>query len=290
MDRISPPHLDHGRLWRGFDFCYPVVSRRSRGLSLGVNISPGRACNFGCVYCEVDRTRPPGRTDFDLDQMEGEMGALLDLAVSGRLFGMRPFCFAEEGQRRLNDIAFSGDGEPTASPDFAPAVARLAGLKGGLGLGEVKLVLITNATRLQEPDVVAGIDALMENNGEIWAKLDAGTEAHYRAVNRSGVPLDRITENLASAGRRWPIKIQTMFLEWRGAAPSEGELGAYLGRLGRLLGAGARLAGLQLYTVARPAPEPGARPLPAATMDEIAKYVAGGLPGVPVDVFYGCPP
>jgi pyruvate-formate lyase-activating enzyme len=254
---------------------------------LGVNVNPDKVCNFDCVYCEVDRTRTPKRKDVDLDRMEYEMRALLDLAISGGLYGAHPLLSAEEGQSRLNDIAFSGDGEPTASPAFAPAAARIADLKRSHRLDGVKLVLITNASRLQSRGVVDGIDGLMECGGEIWAKLDAGDEAQYRALNRSDVPLADIVGNLAFAGRRWPIKIQTLFLEWQGRGPSEGELAAYLDRLKHLLDAGIKLQGLQLYTVARPTPEPGARPLRAALLDEIAGRVAEAMPNVSVEVFYG---
>jgi wyosine [tRNA(Phe)-imidazoG37] synthetase (radical SAM superfamily) len=278
----APAHLDHSRNWRGFDYCYPVISRRSQGLSLGANINPGGACNFDCVYCEACRSRPPGRGDVDLDRMEREMAALLDLAASGGIFRA-----AKGGQPRLNDMALSGDGEPTAAPEFPAAVSRLAGLRRARGLKDVKLVLITNSTMLQEPAVVGGVDELMDNGGEVWAKLDSGTEAGYRAINRSKVPPDRIAANLAFAGKRWPIVIQTMFLEWAGAAPSGAELRAYLDAVKGLVDAGVSLRALHVYTVARPTPEPGARPLPRAAMDEIAKLVADGLPGVSVETFYG---
>jgi wyosine [tRNA(Phe)-imidazoG37] synthetase (radical SAM superfamily) len=273
--------LDHSRDWRGFYYCYPVISRRSRGVSLGVNINPGGDCNFDCVYCEVGRPHGGGGADnidnIDLGRLEGEMSALLDLAASGGLFGTA----------RLNDMAFSGDGEPTAAPGFPAVVSRLAGLRRARGLMDVKIVLITNSTMLREPAVVGGIDEMMENGGEIWAKLASGTEARHRAISRSAVPLGDILENLAFAGKRWPIVIQTMLLEWDGAAPTRDEVGAYLGRLRGLVDAGIKLQGLHLYTVARPTPEPGARPLPRAVMDEMAGYIAAGLPGAAVDIFYG---
>jgi hypothetical protein len=47
------------------------------------------------------------------------------------------------------------------------------------------------------------------------------------------------------------------------------------------------LKALQLYTVARPTPEPEARPLPAADLDLLAARIGDGLPGLPVEVFYG---
>jgi wyosine [tRNA(Phe)-imidazoG37] synthetase (radical SAM superfamily) len=286
MSELVQAHLDHRRIWQDFQYAYPVISRRSKGVSLGVNLNPDKICNFDCVYCEVDRTVPGPRPDIDLDQLEREMAALLDLTVSGTLFAVSPFSSARPEQRRLNDIAFSGDGEPTTAREFAGAVARIARLKRERGLDQVKLVLITDSSRLTAPEVIAGLDLMMANQGEIWAKLDAGSEAFYREVNRSKVPFARILDNLAATVRRWPITIQTLFLEWRGQGPGPAEVAAYLDRLREILAQG-RIQGLQLYTVARPTPEPEARPLPAAAMDALAAQVRAGLPDLPVEVFYG---
>jgi len=287
MTGITPAHMDHSRIWRNFDYCYPVISRRSKGVSLGVNINPCRACNFNCVYCEVDHIYPVKRKDLDLDQLEDEMKILLDLALSGELFKTHPFSAAKKELLRLNDIAFSGDGEPTTAEEFPESVVRMARLKGQLSLSNVKLVLITNATRLKDNDVVSAIDTLMANNGEIWAKLDAGTESYYQTINRSAVSLDQIIENLEFAGKRWPIIIQTLFLEWAGSGPSSHEINSYIDRLKYLLDSGIRLQGLQLHTVARPTPEVEARPLPPVILDEITNNITKELPNISVDVFYG---
>ena len=287
MERLVKAHLDHRRLWQAFDYCYPVISRRSKGVSLGVNLNPDKICNFDCVYCEVDRVNPPRRRDVDLDQIQDEMAALLDLTLSGELFTFPPFDSARPDQRRLNDLAFSGDGEPTTAREFPEAVARLARLKTERGLDNVKLVLITDSSRLQAPDVIQGLETLMANNGEIWAKLDAGTESYYREINRSKIPFARILENLLSAGRRWPITIQTLFLQWNGQGPSAGELEAYQACLQALVEGGASLQGLHLYTVARPTPEAAARPLAAPVLDAIAANLSTAFPRIPVEVFYG---
>jgi len=61
---------------------------------------------------------------------------------------------------------------------------------------------------------------------------------------------------------------------------------AYIGRLRTIMAQG-RIQGVQLYTVARPTPEPEARPLTAAAMDDLARRVRAGLPDLPVEVFYG---
>jgi len=286
MSALVKAHLDHRRSWCDFDYCYPVISRRSKGVSLGVDLNPDKVCNFHCVYCEVDRTEAARRKDVDLDQLEGEMAALLDLVASGQLFANFPFSSAKPEHRRLNDIAFSGNGEPTTSKAFPACVERLAALKRARGLDGVKLVLITNATRLQDPEVVKAIDLLMASGGEIWAKLDAGTEEAYRTFNRSAVPFARILENLAFAAGRWPLFIQTLFQEWQGRGPAEAELTAYIERIRELRGAGT-LLGLQVYTVARPTPETASRPLGSAAMDALAERLRAELPDLPVEVFYG---
>jgi len=287
MTDLIKAHLDHRRVWRDFDYCYPVISRRSRGVSLGVNLNPDKVCNFDCVYCEVDRLSPPKRKDLDLDLLDQELGLLLDLATSGEIYGIPPFDSARPEQRRLNDIAFSGDGEPTTAREFAEVISRVASLKAQRGLDLVKLVLITDSSRLQAPEVVKGLETLMANRGEVWAKLDAGTEAYYREICRSQIPFERILDNLLVTARRWPILIQTLFLQWKGQGPSPAEFEAYCGRLEHLVAQGGQLQAIQLYTVARPTPEPEARPLGRLEMDALAASLRERLPGLPVEVFYG---
>ncbi len=287
MSDLVKAHLDHRRIWQDFDYCYPVISRRSKGVSLGVNLNPDKVCNFDCVYCEVDRKTPAKRRDIDLDQMGREMETLLQLTQEGTLFRVTPFDSARPDQRRLNDIAFSGDGEPTTAREFPEAVARMAELLEARGLRDVKLVLITDSSRLQAPEILLGLERMMAWNGEIWAKLDAGTEAHYRAIDRSAIPFPRILDNLLATARRWPLTIQTLFLEWEGKGPSEAEVSAYVARLREILAQGGHLKEIQLYTVARPTPEPGARPLRAPALEACAQAIRKGLPEVPVEVFHG---
>ena len=43
----------HSRnLFQDNRFVYAVVSRRSGGVSIGVNLNPDKYCNFDCVYCQ----------------------------------------------------------------------------------------------------------------------------------------------------------------------------------------------------------------------------------------------
>lgn len=286
-------HLDHRRIWKDFIYAYPVISRRSRGASLGINLNPDKVCNFDCVYCEVDRVAPPRKRDVDLVQLEQEVENLLDLIICGELFDIPPFDSARPDQRRLNDLAFSGDGEPTLCPLFPEVVDSMNRLLEKNGLSDVKLVLITNATRLQDPKVQAGLEKMMspqgsrEARGEIWAKMDAGTQTHYQAVNRSGVKFERILDNLLATSRRWPLIIQTLLFEWEGQAPTQPEMEAYFENIDHLLREGGHLKGVQLYTIARPTPEAAAKPLSAGVMDHWAHQMQSQFPDLHLDVFYG---
>src|SRR5580765_5198757 len=110
---VAPLHTQHPRRFETNRFVYPVVSRRSEGISVGVNLNPDKVCNFDCIYCQVDRTTQSETPFVGTQQLLEELEATLRLAASGELFDHPPFQNTPPRFRRLNDIAFSGDGEPT---------------------------------------------------------------------------------------------------------------------------------------------------------------------------------
>ncbi|QEH37890.1 Radical SAM superfamily protein [Aquisphaera giovannonii] len=281
-----PPHRDHARLFRGNRYVYPVLSRRSRGISVGINLNPDKACNFDCVYCQVDRNVAPAVREVDRPRLLAELDGTLELVRTGRLFEDPRFASVPGPLRRLNDIAFSGDGEPTTYPAFGPVVRDVAELKRRRGLGAVKLVLITNATMFDRPAVAEALATLDENRGEIWAKLDAGTEAFYRRVGRTSIPFRRVLGNLRRAALRRPIVIQSLFMTIDGEGPAPDELDAYARRLEEILEGGGRIAEVQVYTVARPPAEGSVGPLEAAELGRIGARLRERIP-VPVAVFGG---
>src|SRR5438105_9812560 len=99
-------HRDHRRDFENNLYVYAVVSRRSKGVSVGVNLNPDKVCNFDCVYCQVDRTTPPAVGSVDVPRLLDELEATLDLVVSGGLFESDRFRGTPPGLRRLSDIAF----------------------------------------------------------------------------------------------------------------------------------------------------------------------------------------
>src|SRR3954471_23108497 len=79
-------HRDHRRTYADNFYVYAVVSRRSKGVSIGLNLNPDKVCNFDCVYCQVDRTTPGPGKDVDVPRLLEELEGMLDLVASGELF------------------------------------------------------------------------------------------------------------------------------------------------------------------------------------------------------------
>ena len=244
---------DHNRSFQQFHYVYPVISRRSKGLSIGINLNPDKVCNFNCIYCEVDRNHCNHKNSqniLSLDILKQELESLLIAAQNGQLAKDEKFADTGDLTYHIKDIAFSGDGEPTLSLFFPETVEIAVHLKQKFNLTQTKLVLITNATCLHRLNIQDILPYFFKNQGEIWAKLDAGTEDYYRKINQSKVPFVRVLENLKQAAQSFPIYIQTMFLKLNGDVMSSEEILAYCKRL-KWLAAGGNILGIQAYTIAR---------------------------------------
>ena len=236
----------HDRDAAGLVYVYPVLSRRAGGVSIGINLNPNNACNWHCVYCQVPGLVRGKAPPIDLDLLERELeGFLVWLVREGGLEQ-----YAPEGQRRICDIAFSGNGEPTSAREFAQAVERVVDIRARLGLEkDVIIRLITNGSLMAQANVQAGIAALGQAGGEVWFKVDAGTRAEIARTN--GVMLDPrvIARHLASCASLCRTWVQTCLFRWDGAAPDEYAIAAYIDVLET---AGMeKLAGVLLYGIAR---------------------------------------
>ena len=286
------PTQNHPSFYRKQDIVYPVVSRRSGGVSIGINLSPSKKCNFACTYCQVNCHRLLEEADLskvspkiDLDKLDKEVDETVKAVLSGEIFSEERFRETPSEKRVLRDFAFSGDGEPTLSPQFHDAVRLVARKRDDLLHQSVKLVLITNSTTFRNPQTIIGCDELIKRNGEIWAKFDGLNDDVYHNVNRSSIPFGTIIDNLIFASSRWPIKIQTMFLRDAGTIPSHEEITSYIEILDRIVSKGGKIVGLQLYTVARPPMESNISALNQFEMDAIADEVRQGT-GLSTEVFY----
>ncbi len=277
-------HDDHPRSFDDNLYVYAVLSRRARGLSVGINLNPNKACNFGCIYCQVDRTTAPAVQTVDEPRLLGELAAVLDAAAQGRLADRAGREGVPTSLRRVADVAFSGDGEPTSYPRFKELVAEVSRVVRE-HLPGTPLTLITNSTLLHVPRVREAVDLLHAHGGEVWAKLDAGTEGQYRRINDSLVPFARVLDNIREEALRHPLVVQSLFLRLGADGPSDAEIDAWAERLAAVVAAGGRLSAVQVTTVARRPPRPDVGPLPQETLEGIARRARSAVPGVPVEVF-----
>jgi wyosine [tRNA(Phe)-imidazoG37] synthetase (radical SAM superfamily) len=274
----------HPREFAGNVYAYPVISRRSGGVSIGVNLNLDKACNFDCPYCQVDRTVEKPRQAIVVPAIRAELEGMLEACDERGICRLGKFAALPDEAKRLRDIAISGDGEPTMVPEFAAVCAMLADLQASRPELDFKLVLITNSTLLDRKGVQTGIDSLLSRRGEVWAKLDAGTEAWYQRINISKVGLDKIESNLIGLGRRHPFKIQSLFCALDGEMPSDAEIDAYLERLRRIRASGADILEVQLHTLARKPAQASCTPVPAGFLRNLEARIGAEI-AVPARVY-----
>ena len=264
---------DHDRAAARLRYVYPVVSRRAGGVSIGINLNPNCACNWRCVYCQVpDLVRGSG-PEIDLPLLERELCDLLENVLHGDFMERR----VPAGSRRLVDIAFSGNGEPTSSPQLRGAINCVARARAELQLPEpIPVRLITNGSLLARAEVAACVERLGEIGGEVWFKLDSATAEGVWRLNSVRLDPERHLERLRRAAELCPTWIQTCMFAREGKSPSVAEQDAYLACIRRLVGEGVPLLGVLLYELARPSLQPEAHtlgPLPAGWLEHFARRI-----------------
>ncbi len=273
--------FDRPRDLLGNRFVYAVVSSRAGGLSLGVNMNPDRLCNFDCSYCEVDRRSPSPERHLLVDVMAVELRRTI-LAVQQGQLRARPWYQSLPAELlQLRHVALSGDGEPTLAPNFVEAVQSVVRVRA-LG-GFFKIVLLTNGTGLDQPDVLRGLEIFTKSD-EIWIKLDGGTQGFVDKINRPNVPLEKILANILLVGRQRPVVIQSLFPAIHGDEPPFEEIQEYAMRLKELKAGGAQISLVQIYSAARPGVHAEWGHLPLRVLSQIAQAVRQ-IAGLRAEVF-----
>ncbi len=251
-------------------FVYAVISSRARGLALGVNVNPDKACNFNCTYCEVDRRSGLENIKLDVEVMATELRRTLMQVRQGQLLDKPAYKHLPKELLTLRQVALSGDGEPSLADNFREAVEAVVRVRA---LGSFfKIVLITNGTGLDRPAVLEGLQHFT-NSDEIWVKLDGGTQSFLERVNRPDVPLEKILANILLVGRQRPVVIQSLFPALHGEEPSFDEIREYSLRLKELKAGGAQISLVQIYSAARPGNNPEWGHLPLRVLSQIAQTV-----------------
>lgn len=252
---------DHARDSGGMTYVYPVVSRRAGGVSVGINLNPNNACNWRCVYCQVPDLKRGGPPPIDLGRLAAELDRMLDEIITGDFLARR----VAQDQRRLADVAFSGNGEPTSAPEFPAAVElAVAALRRRQLLPGTKLRLITNGSLLDRRAVREGISAIGRVGGETWFKVDAGDSRSIARINGSRVKMESVERRLRSCGELCPTWVQTCLFAFDGTLPADSEVEALVAFLSRCRDS---VRGVFLYGLARPSAQPEAPRLAAAPLE-----------------------
>jgi wyosine [tRNA(Phe)-imidazoG37] synthetase (radical SAM superfamily) len=276
----------HSRSYLNNRFVYPVLSRRSKGISVGINLNPDKICNFDCIYCQVDRRDPPSKDGtVMITEVLEELRELLNSFKDESIYSSPAFMEFSRDRLGLKDIAFSGDGEPSLFPEIFELTQAVIQLKNSLGFSSVKVIMITNATGLLRPETLKAIHALDTDQGKIWAKLDAGTESYFRRVCRTGVSFQKILENILSISQSRELVIQSCFMKIKQEAPTCEEIESYAQRLIDIKNQGGRLELIQIYTVARKPTEEYVEPLDRTQLDQIAEVIRQRC-GLAVEAYY----
>ncbi|MHB1236561.1 MAG: radical SAM protein, partial [Gallionella sp.] len=223
---------NHDRDSAALRYVYPVVSRRAGGVSVGINLNTNNACNWRCIYCQVPGLSRGAAPATDLAVLETELRDFLDELLHGDFMRSR----VPDGARRINDIALSGNGEPTSSAEFARVIELVARVRREVALPEsVKTVLITNGSLLYRSQVRQGLRDIAKLNGEVWFKLDRASKAGMQRINDIRMSVGKVRDNLIAAIACCPTWLQTCWFALDGEAPSHQDEDDYLEFLAALL-------------------------------------------------------
>jgi len=246
----------------------PVRSRRL-GRSLGLNILPTsyKLCSFDCVYCQYGRTSictldSAHRLD-DLPTQD-DFGKALESAL--------------HEHKEIDNITFSGNGEPTLHPQFAEMVDIAKRLKEEY-FPKAKLGILSNSSTVSIDKVR---QALAKLDFRIM-KLDAGGLETFRKINHpcKGVDYKNMLNSLHSLEK---VTLQTMFVDGGIQNTGEREIGEWIERVGQI-----EPINVQIYSLHRPPANSSLREVPVQKLREIAAE-AEQTTGVPVEVIMAASP
>lgn len=246
----------------------PVRSRRL-GRSLGLNVSPlnYKLCSFNCVYCQYGWTTVHTADAADrLNDLPApdDFGEALESAL--------------RQHKEIDNITFSGNGEPTLYPQFEELVDIARQLKEEY-FPEAKLGVLSNSSTVNTEKVRR---ALARLDFRIM-KLDAGTLETFSKINRPcrGSDYGTTLNGLKSLDK---VTLQTMFVDGSIRNTGNQEVSEWMERVGEIQPMNA-----QIYSLHRPPAESSLREVPAERLREIAAQTEEAT-GVAVEVIVAASP
>lgn len=271
MSRLSVKN--HDRDVAGYQYIYPVISRRSGGLSIGINFNTNNACNWRCVYCQVPDLIIGTAPELDFGLLAAELAEFLHDVLQGSFYERFQL---ESDMCVIKDIAISGNGEPTSVRKFTQAIATIIQVVEQAKIAEpFQYVLISNGSLMHKTEVKAGLTLFNQSNGQLWFKLDSGTDVGRELINHAALNKQRQMENLISSAQLCTTWVQTCMLNYAGrddvGLVSEGEQTAYLTLIENVMQQ-VSLQGVMLYSLARRSLQPEASLVTSVTAEQMNHF------------------
>ena len=254
--------VNHDRRIFKSKYIYPVVSRRADGLSIGVNLNTNSACNWQCIYCEVPNLKRGKPEPIDLALLKEELIYWLNQVINKDFLDKHT-----EPGTLLRDIAFSGNGEPTAAKEFGAAVKIVMEQIHSFQLeSTVTVRLITNGSYLDHSSTQKAWNQLENFNREIWFKIDAIDSIESKRINQINISKKSVVSNLKSSIKISPTIIQTCVLKINNELPSMQAINHYIEFLKPFENS---LKAIHLYSLARPTEQQTSNFIERLSYDEL---------------------
>lgn len=246
---------------------YAVHSRRTGGLSIGVDVTPNHACSFRCVYCDVPDLVDRDGSELDTAQLEAELREAFE-AVSDAGWRER----AGVGEAPLASLCLSGRGEPTKQFDLPAAAEVIAKVARDR---VPRFAILTNGIEISGKRSRAALATWADLGGEIWFKLDSATRDGQRNINQVDILLRSMRNALRVAAETCPTWLQTTLFT-RNGEPShdEAERKALVSFVSDQVRSGLPLKGIQLVSANRASAQPEGSDVGPATADQLAQLAA----------------
>ena len=229
----------------------PVPSRRL-GVSLGVDLFPGKTCSYDCVYCQLGRT-----TNKTIQR---------DVYLPAELIIREVKDFLAQLESPVDYITFSGSGEPTLHSQIGPIIGEIKEMTS------IPLAVITNGCLLFMDEVKRDLSEA----DLVIPSLDAVSKTVHETINRpeESLEIDRVIQGLVDFRERFRGQVWIEILFCRGINDDPSEIAKMKEVLERI-----DPNRIQLNTVYRPPAEDFASPLTEERLIEI-KEVFGGKASV----------
>lgn len=191
--------------FRGKAVVYGPFKSRRRGVSIGINLFPGRKiCSFNCIYCfrgatEIKTLKP-------VEDAYGITAKVFKQALE------EAYSAVSAVESKVDALDFSGSGEPTLHVRFPEMVqialefAKERGLSSSVGV-------FTNSTTLWNEGVVNALSRVEF----VEAKLDTVDSEKFIAINQpvEGLKVSSVVEWLKTFRKKFnnTLAVQVMLLK-----------------------------------------------------------------------------